>query len=133
MGVDTCYYDGRCGLCRVSVRWLRRLDWARRLAFVDMTSLRPEELPVAPEQADRGMPMRTASGRVLVGFDAVRHALARTPMGAPLAWVMYVPGVSWVGRRVYGMVARHRRRDVVCACLGGVGKAGRGGVDAGDD
>lgn len=111
MARDTCYYDGQCGLCRRSVTWLRRLDWLGRLRFADMTAVPPSELPVDPAEAMRGMPMRTADGRVLVGFRAVRRALSQTPLGAPAAWAMYLPLVSTLGEQVYRLIALNRRRD----------------------
>ncbi|MCL4741267.1 MAG: DUF393 domain-containing protein [Phycisphaerales bacterium] len=111
---DTCYYDGRCGLCRRTSRWLRRLDWLDRLDFVDLTLADPDELPVPPEAALRGMPMRTRDGRVLIGFPAVRRALTRTPLGLIPGACLYVPGVSWAGRRVYASVAARRSRDAAC-------------------
>jgi len=116
--VDTCYYDGRCGLCRRTVVWLRRLDWLGRLEFVDMTTA--SDLPVPMEAAIRGMPMRTEDGRILVGFPAVRRALAQTPLGFLPALLMYLPGVAAVAGRVYARLATGRARD---ACPAG-GRAG---------
>jgi len=45
-----------------------------------------------------------------VGFAAVRRALAQT-VGAPVAWVLYVPGISFLAERVYRVIARNRRRS----------------------
>jgi predicted DCC family thiol-disulfide oxidoreductase YuxK len=107
---DTCYFDGQCGMCQGTVRWLRRLDWLGRLDYRDMTRVPATELPVPIGVALTGMPMRTRSGGVLVGFPAVRRALLQTPLGALAAWLLYLPGVSTLGRRAYGWVARNRRR-----------------------
>jgi predicted DCC family thiol-disulfide oxidoreductase YuxK len=93
---------------------LRALDWFGRLEFVDMTRAGPGELPVPVETAMLGMPMRTGSGRVLVGFTAVRRALAQTPVGALGAWILYLPVVSWAADRAYRRVASSRRRDSGC-------------------
>lgn len=110
---DTCYFDGRCGLCRRTTRWLRRLDWLGRLEFRDFTA-HPGELPVPMESALRGMPMRTREGRVLNGFDAVRRAAAQTPLGCLPSLLLYVPGVAHAGRWAYGVIAANRAREV-CA------------------
>lgn len=109
---DTCYFDGQCGMCRRSVTWLRRLDWLGRLRFADMTTA--ADLPVAFDVAMRGMPMQTRSGRVHVGFPAVRRALLQTPLGFLPACLLYIPGISHVGTRYYGYIARRRRRNAVC-------------------
>ena len=112
MGRDVCYFDGQCGLCRRSTTALRRLDWLHRLEFRDMTLVDAEDLPVPMERAIEGMPMRTADGRILVGYPAVRRALRATPLGVLPALLMYLPGISHAGRVVYGIVASNRARDV---------------------
>jgi len=111
---DVIYYDGACGMCRRSSAWLLRLDWLGRLERRDMTAVPEAELPVAYEDAVRGMPMRTRGGRALVGFAAVRRALAQTPVGFLPGALLYVPVVSHLGRRVYARVAAGRSRDA-CA------------------
>jgi len=111
---DVIYYDGACGMCRRSSAWLERLDWLGRLERRDLTAVPESELPVPIDEAMRGMPMRTRGGRVLVGFPAVRRALAQTPVGFVPGALLYVPGVSHLGRWVYARVAAGRTRDV-CA------------------
>ncbi len=97
---------------------LTRLDWLGALAFEDLTTLASrlpaDKLPVSVDSLMVGMPMRTADGRVLVGYPAVRRALLRTPLGFFPALLMYVPGISHIGVRVYKMIVASRRRDGVC-------------------
>lgn len=109
---DTLYFDGQCGMCRTSCRWLARLDWFDRLAFADMTVAR--DLPVDLATAMRGIPMRTVQGQALVGFEAVRRALVQTPMGVAPALLLYLPGVAGIGRMVYGRIAASRQRTAAC-------------------
>lgn len=116
---DTCFYDGLCGMCRRTTRILRAVDFLGRLSFVDLTSVPEAELPVDIATALRGMPMRTRSGRTLVGFPAVRRAMAQTLL-APLAWPMYIPVLNWISGAVYRHIAANRRR----ACA--IDPAGRG-------
>jgi len=120
----TCYYDGACGLCQGAVRRLRALDWLGRLEFQDLTALSDAELPVDRSAALRGMPARTAGGRVLVGFPAVRLALRQTPLGFPLALALHVPGVSHLADRVYRFIAARRARDVTSCALPGAPASG---------
>jgi predicted DCC family thiol-disulfide oxidoreductase YuxK len=107
--IDTCYYDGRCGLCTRSRRVLEALDFRGVLRFVDQHALDSDRLPVDAHTADVGMPMQTADRRVLVGFPAVRRALRRTVVGAPVAGLMYVPGISHICAAAYRVIARNRR------------------------
>ena len=119
---DVIYYDGACGMCRRSTRWLKRLDWLGRLEMRDLTRVDPEDLPVDRDAAMRGMPMRTSGGGVLMGFAAVRRALAQTPLGLLPALVLWLPGVSRLGRVVYDRVAANRSRDACEVCeTGGEG------------
>lgn len=108
---DTCFYDGKCGLCRRSARVLHALDWLRRLDFVDQSAQPPESLPVDPDLALRGMPVLCRDGRVLVGYPAVRRALLQCPLAFLPALLLYIPGFEWVGRHVYAYVAANRSRD----------------------
>ena len=55
-----------------------------------------------------------ADGKVQAGYDAVMTLLAWTPLTKPFAPVRFVPGVSFVGRRVYNWIASTRPRDVTC-------------------
>ena len=111
---DTLFYDGQCGMCRRSVRILRRLDWFGRLAYRDSTRTPEHELPVSRDASLVGIPMRTKEGGVLIGFPALRRALRRTPLGFLPALALYVPLVSHAGRAVYGYVAARRAREGVC-------------------
>ncbi len=105
------FYDGRCGWCRAGAARLKRLDWFDSLEAIDYTTLAPEQRPVSEEVFQSGMPLRTRDGRVLIGFDAVRHALLRTPVGWFVGWFLYLPGLSHLGRRRYNAFARRRPRD----------------------
>lgn len=119
--METCYYDGACGLCRRSARWLVRMDVFGRLRMVDQTMIADNRLPIGRDAALVGMPVVAEDGSVLVGFTGVRVAMMQTPL-ALVGWVLYLPVVSWVGERVYRWVARRRVR----ACVVGGELGGRG-------
>lgn len=106
---DTCYYDALCGFCRRSVRILRALDWLRRLNFADLNTA--SDLPVDLSIALQGIPMRTRTGRILVGFPAMRRALLQTPLAFFPALLLYVPGISHLGAVAYRTIAVNRPRD----------------------
>jgi predicted DCC family thiol-disulfide oxidoreductase YuxK len=56
----------------------------------------------------RDMHAVTASGKILVGYDAYRAIAARMPLVFWFAPIMALPGVSHVGRRIYRHVADNR-------------------------
>lgn len=122
---DTLYFDGLCGLCQRSARVLRAIDWLGRLRFEDMTRVPESELPVPMDAALKGIPMRTRGGRTLVGFPALRRALLQTPLGCVPALLLYLPGISHLGRAVYARVAAGRAR-AACA-TGGPNPRSQGG------
>jgi predicted DCC family thiol-disulfide oxidoreductase YuxK len=111
-------YDGQCAFCRKSVAILRRLDWLRRLRYADARD--PAGLPdharaVASERLLEEMHLLTPEGgRVYHGFGAFRWMAWRLPLLWPLAPFLYVPGVPWLGQRLYLWVARNRFHLVPC-------------------
>lgn len=102
------FYDGQCSTCRRTTRWLIVVDWFGALEAVEFHSLPTGDRPVEFEVFDRGLPVRTRDGRLLIGFPALRHAMIRVPLWAVVAWIMYVPGIATVGRLCYDWFVRHR-------------------------
>jgi len=110
-------YDGDCPLCRRSVRLLHGLDWLGKLGFVNARD--PERLRELPESLDPGrlleeMHVLTPRGEVHHGFAAFRWMAWRLPPAWFLLPLLYVPGVGWLGQRVYLWVARNRFHLVPC-------------------
>lgn len=115
MSRDTLYFDDACGMCQRTARVMRALDWLKRLEFSDLsrfidTARNDPAITVSPEAAMRGIPMRTADGRTLVGYPAIRRGLRQTPLGLLPALVMHLPGIAQIGTRVYDAVAARRVR-----------------------
>jgi predicted DCC family thiol-disulfide oxidoreductase YuxK len=115
-------YDGMCPFCRRGVRILARLDWLGRLRYQDArdTARRPAcEVPLDPKRLLEEMHVVTPDRkRAYAGYRAFRWMAWRLPPLWPLAPLMYVPGMLWLGNRAYLWVARHRF-DLV-PCEGGV-------------
>jgi len=110
-------YDGRCRLCLKSVAMLRRLDWLRRLDCVDARDAAQPLLqrpPVAGAPLLEEMHLLTPHGRLFHGFGAFRWMAWRLPLLWPLAPWLYLPGVPWLGQRLYLWVARNRFHLVPC-------------------
>ena len=117
-GKAVVLYDGECALCRKSVGIAQRLDWWNRIVFQDARdtdryppSAMPLELPRLLEEMHLVTPDRQ---RAYAGFDALRWMAWRLPLTLPLAPLAYIPGVPWLGHRVYLWVARNRLNLVPC-------------------
>ena len=133
MGRYTVLYDGGCPMCRRTVRVLRRLDWLRRLTFVDATD------PFVRERVAPGL----TEAEVLVEMYVVNDTGARVggyagylwisrvvPLMWPLALLGPLPGVWHFGAAIYRYVAANRVRrgrctDDVCAPVAPSSRAAR--------
>jgi predicted DCC family thiol-disulfide oxidoreductase YuxK len=111
-------YDGDCPFCRRSVRILRSLDWLGRLAFQsarDTDRLPEASVPLDPRKLVEEMHVLPAArDRAYVGFSAFRWMAWRLPATLLFAPFLYIPGVLWLGNRVYRWVARNRFNLVPC-------------------
>src|SRR5262245_3997357 len=114
----TVLYDGRCEFCRRSVRFLKKLDWRGRLQFADGRD--PANLPATKEPLDprrllEEMHVVTPDGRrVYHGFGAFRRIAWLLPPLWLLVPFLYIPGVPWLGQRLYLWVAKNRFHLIPC-------------------
>lgn len=117
MSATVVLYDGTCPLCQRSVAVLRRLDWLAALEFRDARV--PANIPGDLSGIPVGrfmdeMHVREPSGRVTHGFKAFRAIARRVPL-LWLVWpLLFVPGVPWVGQKIYLWVAKNRYNLVPC-------------------
>jgi predicted DCC family thiol-disulfide oxidoreductase YuxK len=115
-------YDGDCPLCQRSIAILRKLDWFGRLEYVnarDTTQDLLHQAPVVGKPLLEEMHVLTPDGKhIYHGFGAFRWMAWRLPLLWLFAPLLYLPGVPWLGQRVYVWVARNRFQLV--PCQGGV-------------
>lgn len=106
-------YDGDCGLCMRSVRYLKKLDWIKKL---DYMNFQHEEIrgAIAPDlhysQLDKAMHIKLPNGTFKNGFYAFRTMMWRLPLLFIFTPLMYIPGVPAIGNKAYAYVA-NRRKD----------------------
>ncbi len=112
-------FDGACPRCRASMALVTAADPDRVIEPVDLTAIDVRSIhpSLTLEDCMRSMHVVSTSGRVTCGFDGVRSLTRWLPLFWPLAIVGYLPGVAWLGRRVYNRVAASRPRDVPCTDL----------------
>lgn len=106
-------YDGHCGFCTKSVFTLRMLDNLHRLTLVDYHDAKARGL-VAPDlyykDVNKAMHIRLPDGRTFKAYRAFRALAWHLPVLWPLAPFLYIPGIAWIGERVYARIARKRVR-----------------------
>lgn len=104
-------YDGHCVICQQTRRLVQALDWLRRVEFVDihdweMVSARWPDLDY--ETAMGQIHVVAGDGKLLGGYWGVRRLLRDLPLGFPLWLIFHLPGMNWLGTRLYAFIARHR-------------------------
>ena len=121
MGKAVFIYDGECGFCIDSVRWLEGRGAARDLRFEPFQS-EPDEMAragIAAEDCRRAAYVvddrRGPSPRIHRGAGAVSYALRRLPGIRRLGWrllgcVYLVPVIKQIEDAGYGWIARNRYR-----------------------
>ncbi len=111
-------YDGDCPLCQKSVSILKKLDWFHRLQFRDARDI--EHLPESnvtlnQERMLEEMHLLTPDrNKTHVGFRAFRWIAGRLPLLCLIYPFLFVPGVPFIGQKVYLWVARNRFGLVPC-------------------
>ena len=108
--MDTMLYDGECGFCRATRSCLAALDVTRRVRWLPFQSLSEPPPGLAWDDLERAAYLRAADGRLFEGYYAFRALTVRMPLLMPLAPLMWLPGMGWLGSRVYRWVAENRRR-----------------------
>jgi predicted DCC family thiol-disulfide oxidoreductase YuxK len=117
-GRGVVLYDGDCPLCQRTVAILKKLDWLGRLAFQncrDEARWPPSAQPLVLSRLLEEMHVVTPDRRrTYAGYAAFRWIAWRLPLAWPLAPLLYVPGVLWLGNKAYLWVARRRMRLAPC-------------------
>jgi predicted DCC family thiol-disulfide oxidoreductase YuxK len=110
-------FDGACPRCRASMALFSAADPDRVLEPVDLTAVGVQTIDARLTEADclRSMHAISNAGRITAGFDAMRSVAAWLPAFWPIAGLAYLPGLAWLGRRVYNGLAATRPRDVPCS------------------
>lgn len=110
---DLLFYDGTCGLCHRTVRFVLAYDTtgtAFRFAPIDGDTFRASFTPEQRADLPDSILIRTADGRTLTRYAAVLHIGARLggwrARAAQFGW--FVP--VWLGDFAYDAVARLRRQ-----------------------
>jgi predicted DCC family thiol-disulfide oxidoreductase YuxK len=109
-------FDGACPRCRASMALVAAADPDHVVEPVDLTAVDVKSIhpSLTPGECMRSMHVVSRLGRVTAGFDGVRSLAVWLPLFWPLALVAYLPGVAWLGRRVYNGIAATRPRDLPC-------------------
>ncbi len=109
----TAIYDGYCVLCQQSKRIIEALDWLNRVEFLnihDWETVQGRYPDLDYEAAMGQMYMVGEDGGLRGGFEGVHRLLHELPLGFPFWLILHLPGMGWLGSKVYRFIARNRYR-----------------------
>lgn len=105
-------YDGGCGMCSHAAAVIAGLDWSQQIRFHDLTEWQAvaKAFPHL-DQAACILDMHSIEhgGRTDVGYASYQRIAWRLPLIMPFAWLLYLPPVPQIGRRIYRRVADGRQ------------------------
>jgi predicted DCC family thiol-disulfide oxidoreductase YuxK len=104
------YYDGECGFCIRAVGRLYRLDLFKMVDWIPYQSLAQPPQGLTWEDLEASVYLDTGRDHLYPGFYAVRMLTLRVALMAPLAPLLWLPGVHVPGEALYHWVARNRHR-----------------------
>ncbi|NDJ60918.1 MAG: DUF393 domain-containing protein [Chloroflexi bacterium] len=111
--VLTAIYDGNCVICNQTKRVVTTLDWRDRVEFLDLHRWQEvhERFPqVDYDEAMGQIHVVTPRNEMFIGYFGTRRMLRELPLTFPVWALMQLPGMTWLGQRVYNFIARHRYR-----------------------
>jgi predicted DCC family thiol-disulfide oxidoreductase YuxK len=128
----TMYYDGGCPICMRGVRHWRKLDWAGRIAWVDLIeqpgALEAEGISFA--DAMDVLHVRRRDGSLVAGMPAFAALWSELPVYRWLAMMLSPQWMMTLADRIYRVTHRDRYarrcRDGACSVAEGprIGRRG---------
>ena len=114
----TVLFDGDCAFCQKSISILKRLDWFHRLDYHsarEFETIRSHSAPLEQQKMIEEMHVLTTDGsRSYAGFKAFRWIAGRLPALWLTVPFLYIPGIPFLGQKIYLWVARNRFNLVPC-------------------
>jgi predicted DCC family thiol-disulfide oxidoreductase YuxK len=103
-------FDGRCVICQGTRRTIKALDWLNRVEFLDLHKHDEVEarFPELEHEAMMGEIHVVADDKLYAGFDGTRRMLKEVPLGFPVWLLLHIPGMNWLGPKIYQFVAKNR-------------------------
>lgn len=106
-GQSSLYFDGECPLCRAFTA-----GHVPAGGTITPHDIRREELPAGLSRADAEQEIHLVdeNGVVLHNIDAILAVVERTGRWPLLPFLARIPGMRWVMRMVYRVIAANRYR-----------------------
>jgi predicted DCC family thiol-disulfide oxidoreductase YuxK len=103
-------YDDQCSLCTFQMRVVTWLDWFNAVTLMPISN--PCVAEIAPtitrEALLEAIHCVAKDGRIHRGARCIRFIGMRMPLGIPVAFILWFPGVIWIAEKIYQWVSRNR-------------------------
>jgi predicted DCC family thiol-disulfide oxidoreductase YuxK len=108
--MTTLVYDGDCGFCTTSIRWVKRLR-LRADSVIAWQHADLDALGLTPEQCDLKLQWAAENGALSSGHEAVARLLLQSALPwRPVGMLLLTPPLSWLAARAYAWVSANRQR-----------------------
>jgi predicted DCC family thiol-disulfide oxidoreductase YuxK len=108
--VTTLVYDGDCGFCTTSIRWVKRFR-LRADVVIAWQHADLDALGLTPEQCDLKLQWVADNGTISSGHEAVARLLLRSALPwRPLGVLLLTPPLSWLAAQGYTWISANRQR-----------------------
>ncbi|MEH1008488.1 DCC1-like thiol-disulfide oxidoreductase family protein [Winogradskyella sp. ECml5-4] len=107
----TLFYDAECPLCMKTRIILSYCDVFKKLHFISVQqSINSNEQlkNFSEDELLNNMCSIDKKGNVFVGLDTYKRAFLLMPISFPLGVIMYIPGISFIARKIYNYIAVNR-------------------------
>lgn len=106
----TLIYDADCALCEATKNFLARWDRRHTIHYLHFQESQAKALlpHLAGAAHLEAMYFLDKAGKSFQGMEAAREILRYLPLGRPLTWLFYLPGVPILADRLYTWIARNR-------------------------
>ena len=101
------FYDGKCNLCRRSIRFIEKNDPNKKIQFSDIHKTKLKKFSISKEACMREIHLQ-ADGKMYRGFFAFRKLCCILHKLWILVPIMYIPGISFLGKYIYRQISEHR-------------------------
>lgn len=107
------FYDDNCQLCRQIMIYVASADLFDRIICISLSSVQGDNMMLGKQRVSRKallqeMHMKTSGGSLVKGFFAFRAISQITPFLWPFMPFLYIPGMPFIGKKIYAIIARNR-------------------------
>jgi predicted DCC family thiol-disulfide oxidoreductase YuxK len=108
--MHTVLYDDACPLCTFQMRVITWLDWFNAVRLLPISDPHAAQIAplLTPATLLEAIHCVGSDGRIHRGARCLRFIGMRMPLGAPIALLLWIPGIIGIAERVYQWVSRNR-------------------------